>query len=163
MAVTPTEKKPRASLHSEEKTKKARVFVDLLDEPDCPDEKPDKKARTDDLSELEKLFLKEYAMDEVGGRFDTFLLASANSLAPWVTSVAASQAAQAAAAPTKAMYGHGSVLDPWQPPDSGAAPKSPSLSPERGDQPFQLRRLRSSASGTLEMWDPELDDPDYAP
>ena len=66
VAVTPTEKKPRASLHSEEKTKKARAFIDISDEPDCPDKKPDKKARTDDLNPLEKSLLKEYEMDEVG-------------------------------------------------------------------------------------------------
>jgi hypothetical protein len=148
VAATPTEKKPRVSLDSEEKPKKAKASLDS----DCPDKK------ADDLNPLEIELLKAYEMDEVGGSWTSWRKSfEEDKLDSSLTHSVASQVA--AAWPASTMYGHGSALE------TSVASQSPTKSPEwLWESPERVPvagppQLRHYDSGTLEMWDPEWADP----
>ena len=115
-------KKPRASIDSGEKPKKAR-----------------------DLNPLEKLFLKEYEMDEVGGSWESFAKRfEYDKVDESLTHSVATQVAADPLCPASAMYGHMTHTSDVQPKSL-----SLSLSPER--PALSLVQLRHYKSGTLDL------------
>ena len=124
VAETPTLKKPRASIDSGEKPKKARA---------------------DDLNPLEKLFLKEYEMDEVGGSWESFAKRfKYDKVDESLTHSVATQVAADPLCPASAMYGHMTHTSDVQPKSL-----SLSLSPER--PAFSGPQILYYKSGTLDM------------